>query len=637
MVDILLLAAFVALPIVSWFLSRSLLLVAVSLGLGVGIAGNLVQGTITLGLRWNVRGLQVLAVLVMLSVLGIAVIYGRRSQRLMKSLPYQFLTIVVPALVIGGFLIIMRLMAPGTPGPLTAIGYLINHPQAEDNAKWLHLTAQLADGRDISFSGYAGGPLLLLMAIIATLISVLSMIWLGGVNEVAVAANTMIGTQFLLMSLVPFAFAAFAERRVPIPGTVSTDPVRDMRIPPPLIWVGMLIGWVASAVVTSYGHLSFQFIVLVLAAWLAVFLTVPQRALRLAAALTVITTATVWLPLTIIALVIAIAVTIWTVRQRWWLGLGLTLVTVLVAADSLVSSGLYLLGLDASSVPIISAVLSPTAVDDASFEGTSSEVIGSAHLLRAPGATEITGPLLGLVAALAFLASVRLLQRNRSLLLNFAPVLILGAYVAAVALLDAVTTASSPNYSLNKLLFAFVVTVSMAYLPVALAAIDAPLSDMTAMRWAASGVVVFLLVVDSILPRALSAMSPLLWPTTSSSSPAYWSPAEVNGSAEQPLSSLPVACLFAPPISPAPTSLPLGQESYSCSRLLIGLNGLEDSLRGLPIVLQTDWLSQRSNWDELSYLVAEDAERAPGRSVVLMSSTGVVVGLVPLEQLSRSK
>jgi hypothetical protein len=50
----------------------------------------------------------------------------------------------------------MRLAAPGSPTPLSAVGYLVNHPLAEDNAKWLHLGAQLADGRDIVFNGYAG-------------------------------------------------------------------------------------------------------------------------------------------------------------------------------------------------------------------------------------------------------------------------------------------------------------------------------------------------------------------------------------------------------------------------------------------------------------------------------------------------
>ena len=213
MVDVLLLIAFLALPIAAWLVSRSLLFVAVWLGLGIGVVGNVVQGTIALGAAWDVRGLQLLLVAVMAAVVVLGW-WRRRSGSAGGSVVRQLVTIVVPALVIGVYLLAMRLLAPDNPGPLSAVGYLINHPQAEDNAKWLHLSAQLADGRDIAFSGYAGGPLLLVMAGMAALIAVLSSILLGGVNEVAVAANTVVGTQFLLIALVPFAFAVFAEKKV---------------------------------------------------------------------------------------------------------------------------------------------------------------------------------------------------------------------------------------------------------------------------------------------------------------------------------------------------------------------------------------------------------------------------------------
>jgi hypothetical protein len=82
-----------------------------------------------------------------------------------------------------------------------------------------------------------------------------------------------------------------------------------------------------------------------------------------------------------------------------------------------------------------------------------------------------------------------------------------------------------------------------------------------------------------------------------------------------------------------PTSLPLGQESYSCTRLLVGLSGVEGTMRGTPIFLQTDWLSQRTNWDELSELVAGDAEANPGRSVILMNPSGGLAGIAQLEEI----
>ena len=56
MFDILLLIAFIVLPIAAWWISRSLLFVSVWLGLGIGVGGNVVQSTIALGVLWNVRG-----------------------------------------------------------------------------------------------------------------------------------------------------------------------------------------------------------------------------------------------------------------------------------------------------------------------------------------------------------------------------------------------------------------------------------------------------------------------------------------------------------------------------------------------------------------------------------------------------
>ena len=629
MVDVLLLIAFIALPIAAWWISRSLLFVSVWLGLGVGVAGNAVQGTIALGVPWNVRGLQLLVVAVMAAVVVLAWL-RRRSGSASGSLARQLVTIVVPALVIGAYLLAMRLLAPDDPGPLSAVGYLINHPQAEDNAKWLHLSAQLADGRDISFSGYAGGPLLLVMAGMAALISVLSLVLLGGVNEVAVAANTVVGTQFLLIALVPFALAVFAERKVSLAS--ARDRSRAF-VPAVLVWVSMLVVALASAVITSYGHLSLQFVFLVLVGWLSVFVMGAPRWLRLAASLTVVTVASVWLPMTAVAFVLIIALLVWVVRERWWAGLAAVMATLVASWDALFSSTLYLIGIDASQIPVVGAVLSPVDGGDIG-PGPAGEVIATAHLFRAPGATEVATPLLGALGVVVLLGAVWVMSRRGSVGWKFTPVVLLGGYAAFIAVMDSVTTATSPNYSLNKLLFALVVVVIPAYLPVAFMALDFPEERMTALRWAGAAGVVVLLTVDTLLPRALSALSPLLWPAIDSAAPVYWSAAEVRSQGSQPISSLPVACLFAPPVSAEPTALPLGQESYSCTRLLIGLNGLEGSMQGTPVFLQTDWLSQRSNWDTLSELVAGDAAANPGRSVILMNPSGGLAGIGRLEEIA---
>jgi len=342
MVDVLLLVVFIALPVAAWVVSRSLLFVAVWLGLGIGIAGNIVQGSIALGASWTVRGLQGLVVAVMVAVVALAWARRRRSAQTSRpqgSLRRQFITIVVPSTVTGGYLLAMRLLAPDSPGALSALGYLINHPQAEDNAKWLNLSAQLADGRVIEFTGYAGGPLLLVMSVMAALISVLSIVLLGGVNEVAVAANTVVATQFLLIALVPFALAVFAEVRLRAKRLAAHGGAAPT-VPAVLVWVGMLTVALASAIVTSYGHLSLQFVLLVLVAWFAIYALSGSRWLQLAASLTVVTTASVWLPMTAVAGATIVVLLVWVVRRRWWWGLGVLSVTVLAAWDALSSSTL---------------------------------------------------------------------------------------------------------------------------------------------------------------------------------------------------------------------------------------------------------------------------------------------------------
>jgi len=634
MVDVLLLIAFIALPVAAWVVSRSLLFVAVWLGLGIGIAGNIVQGSIALGASWTVRGLQGLVVAVMAAVVALAWARRRRSSQTSRSqgsLRRQFITVVVPSLVIGVYLLAMRLLAPDSPGALTAVGYLINHPQAEDNAKWLNLSAQLADGRAIEFTGYAGGPLLLVMGVMAALISVLSIVLLGGVNEVAVAANTVVATQFLLITLVPFALAVFAEVRLRAKRGAAHAGAASI-VPAVLVWAGMLTVALASAIVTSYGHLSLRFVLLVLVAWFAIYALSGSRWLQLAASLTVVTAASVWLPMTAVAVATIVVLLVWVVRRRWWRGLGALSVTVLAAWDALFSSTLYLLGVDVSSIPLVAAM-----------GGPSGEVIATAHLFRAPGATEVATPLMVVVAAVALMATVWLLtpssltatgaSSGKHLAWKFAPLMIVGGYVGVVALMDSISTATSPNYSLNKSLFALVIVMTGAYVPIALMALDAAQARMTALRWAGAGAIVLVLVVDTLLPRALSALSPLLWPSIDSSAPVYWSAAEVKNQASQPISSLPVACMFTPPTSDVPTALPLGQESYSCTRLLIGLTGSEATMRGTPIFLQTDWLSQQSNWDEMSELVKGDAENNPGRSLILMNPSGGLAGIGQLDEI----
>ncbi len=626
MIDVLLLAGFVLLPIAAFVITRSLTWTSVVLAFGFGVAGNAVQSLISLGMDWNVRGLQALS----LAVMTIVVVVAATMRRGTRSVRRQVLAIVIPAILIGLFLIVMRLMAPGSPGPLTAVGYLINHPQAEDNAKWLHLTAQLADGRLIDFNGYAGGPLLLLMSMMAALISVLSLLLLGGVNEVAVAANTVVGTQFLLIALVPFAFAPFAERRMGLRGESR------VRVPLPAIWAGILVIGIASAVITSFGHLSLQFVLVAISLWSAVFLARSPHGARLLMTLVVVALASVWLPFNVLGLALLAVCLVGSLRRRAWWALGAVLLTGAAVWDALISSTLFLLGIELGGTDGGEA---PAAEGDAgSVQTTVNEQIETAKsLFTAPGGVEIIQPLVGGLALASVLFVVWLLADNSKPrlagLMRIAPIIVLGGYVVLIQVGDAIATGGAPHYGGHKLAFAFTITALASTIPIAITGLDRGMRGMTPLRWAAVGVVVVVLTVDTMLPRAISALSPMLWPSIDRAAPAYWSAAEVKPVPRQPLSSLPVACLFAPPESDVPTALPRGQEAYNCTRLLLGMSGLEGRATVLVNWLQTDWLSNEPHWDDFHDRIAADAGELTGRPVVLMNPAGGLAGLSTLGSL----
>lgn len=623
--DVLFVLAFVALPLISWWRSRSITFTATGLILGFGIAGNLVQSSITLGVTWNVRGLQSLSLAVLLVVLALAFAIRNRN----GGFGPQMLAIGAPMAVIGIVLVAMRLLAPEDPGALTGLGYLIAHPMGEDNAKFLHLAAQLADGRTVGFNGYAAGPLLLLMSMVAAAVSVLSMILLGGVNEVAVVLNTVIGSQHVLMILAPVAFAPLVEKwgngKIP-------------RVPLPLVWTAAGFLALTSALMTEYGHLSFQFVLVLLTLWALAFLADAPPGVRVALTLAIATTASVWLPLNVLGLGLIVIVIAWAIKQRtWWAG-GLAILVLLVCFDSLVSSILFFLGIQlvAPQASEESAVdLGPVA------EGVSAVVKQSTELFSIGGGTERVLPFLGGLALVALIGASVMVRRwiggtEWTTIGRFAPTLVFGAYVVVITAGDAVSSGAAPHYGALKIAFALAVMCAAAYLPIAGMALSPGSPSMTAVRWMGVAGVVLLLTWDSLLPRALNAISPARWVGIDESAPIYWAAAEVKPTGKQPLSSLPVACVVAPPHSVKPSALPWGQETYSCTRLLLGMNGLEGATGFTNGWLGTEWAQQRSIWDEVYEVMPQWSEAVSTRPVIVLDQEARLAGFTTFAELIRS-
>lgn len=615
MLDLLIVGAFAGLLVGAFWVARRLTPVVVATGLVIGLAGNLVQLTTALGIGWTARGLQVLGIVAAAAVLAVA--YAYRSPR--ASLRRPLLAVAAPAGAIALGLLGLRLLSDAAP--LTAVGYLINHPQAEDNAKWLHLTSQLAQGSEVSFNGYAGGPLLVLLAMVAAFVSVLSTVLLGGVNEVAVAANSVVFAQHLLIAIVPFALAPLAEVRIRRHGGPKSP------LPITTIVLASLVLATASAVITSYGHLSLQWVLLVLVTWSACFVAETRFGFRALATLTIVTVASVWVPLNVLGLAIGIGVAVVALRRRHRLLFAISVVTLVLSLDALLSSLLFLVGIQFTWTPLDSPADSGLSLDRPLGD---SAMAPAQSLFTAPGGVEIIAPIVGVLAAVSVLGAAW--ARRDRIGMTMLPIGLLVGYLVAIQLADAVVTAAAPHYGGHKVAFATVITALVSTLPVALGTLG-PGAGMTGLRWVGAGAVLGLLVVDTMLPRAVSALSPQLWPANAAERPTYWSVAEVRPTANQPISSLPIACVFAPPTAEQPTALPLGQEAYGCTRLLVGLTGLEGRATPVATWLAQDWLSQQPTWatsaEWLELLPAEVLDRP----VALMSETGGTAGLTTLRAL----
>ena len=162
----------------------------------------------------------------------------------------------------------------------------------------------------------------------------------------------------------------------------------------------------------------------------------------------------------------------------------------------------------------------------------------------------------------------------------------------------------------------------------ALLGIDADASGMSVLRWAGAAA-----VVVALLPRAVLALTSLLWTGGDSSAPVYWSGAEVSGTGSQPLADSPIACVFTPPDSSQSTALPLGQESYSCSRILIGLSGQEGDANLITQWLLTDWQNRSQDWNSFRDSIETNVLELLSRPIIVMRKDGGLAGYSTLREL----
>ena len=651
--DLLFLIAYVALPLATLWRSRSFAWTVIALVSSISLVGGVVSFAIDHIAFWTRAGLQwalLFAVLIPAVISFIRRPSGDAPRR------YQAMALALPVALLTLFFGVMTTWWTEGLAVTRPVSFLMGHALAEDNAKWLDFAGSMATGGPIEQFVPLGGPLQLVLIFVATLMGVVSSVLYGGYNEVLVAANTVVYAQFMLVVIAPLALA-------PLVGAKLRKPVESgrgfVRIPWPLIWIGALVLVLANLMLTAYGHLTLQFTILICVLWVTTYLVwSPIPRARLMTSMVIVLGMTVWLPMNAIAAVVAVSWLIYIlvrlaqrmdVRARV-LDLVIVLGVMIMVWQPLYSSVTFTLGIPTASsggsvagslgggIHAAAVMVSGVPMLGAIFAG-----LADSTLFAAGGGTEVTTPILALLAAVSVVAASLVVARQgvrRQGYFRFIPVLLLAGFALALNTLDQWTTGSAPHYGSYKFTFMVTIVLIGAALPVALLMLDPKSAHMTLPRWAAVGGILLLLTVDSLLVRSVAAARPEQWspPIPFDNPRSYWWPAEVNGTADQPIAGNPVGCVYLPQGADAPSGILESQLSdpqrvSSCTRLLAGLSGKDGEAQPLVDWLRREWLTNTRSWDTVHGYLASMPDEVLDRPMILLDDGSNVIGLESVRSL----
>lgn len=637
------LVAYVLLPLVTFWRTRSIAWTVITTTASISVFGLIVNfiSNALFPLTW--LQLQVIALIAFAVPVAIGFVARPRQQ---APLRHQLLAVLAPVILLGVFFAVVTTWRIEKPAYLTPVGFLMGHATAEDNAKWLDFAAFLASSGPIEQSVPMGGPLQLFLVVMATFMAVTSQVTLGGVNEVMVAANTVIYGQFALVVLAPLALAPLAEARLRRSG--GDESRGYTRIPSPLIWVGSLILVSAVLMLTAYGHLTLQWTMLIGALWVSTYLIRPRvpRALFWTS-VAVIAGMTVWFPLVAMSIalllgwfVVSIAAVFRGARGRSdWFVLGVLVVVAVALFDPVRSATVFVFGIVPGAA--IGGFGGIGGIGASAGFPVWSNLLDS-ELFAAAGGTEVTTPLLMVLAGIGSLAASAVVtkQGNDRGYVRLIPLLLLAGFALILNVVDQWATGGAPNYGSYKFTFMVVIVVAAATLPVGLMLLDARSRGMTPTRWVGVGVVIIALVVDPLLVRSVAAARPEQWspPIPFNNPRSYWWPAEVNGTSDQAISDNPIGCVYLPAGAKAPSGilesgLSDPQRVYSCTRLLAGLASEDAGAQPMVDWLRREWLTNTRAWTGVHGYLAGMSDSVLDRPVILLDDGSNVIGLESMRSL----
>jgi hypothetical protein len=409
----------------------------------------------------------------------------------------------------------------------------------------------------------------------------------------------------------------------------------------------------ASFAASGLGHLTFQYSMIVVGLWFAVFLAgshVPHA--RVLTSVSAAVLLVVWFPLLAVSVVIYAALIGYFIymvatkrsSKKLVLPIAITAVTLIFTWDSLISTLVYIFNI---GTPVASAqpgfagggitASANTAVDSVRALMPALEVLDS------QGGTEQASAFLTILALLTLVLALRYLSRltgsaNRTAL-AFAPMALVGAYALALQVVGTWYSGSGPNYGALKMTFFIVILTITVTTPFAVMELDRARTsgrfpELTPVRTGALIGIVFILATDGLLTRAVTYVSPDQWPSTELER-NYWWPAEVRNTADQSIASNPIGCVYLEPGDPLPSVIKDGQRMYACTRILTGLSGMDSTGQPLVDFQRREWFTNEMAWlneyPGLQTLLPE----VRAKKLILISGNNDVVGLESIDVLMQ--
>jgi hypothetical protein len=392
----------------------------------------------------------------------------------------------------------------------------------------------------------------------------------------------------------------------------------------------------------TYGHITLQFTIIALTLWIGAFLAPVSRfPARLFTTLAVIATSLVWFPLAGISLVILLGAVIYfgrglfrgsrESRKKSAVGFALSLVLGVLTIQFLNEALRYSLGVDSVSA-------TPAGGEPVSgFAGGISAAVRSISaptlpLFDDPGGTEQITTLLLVLTLVSILGLVWVrVGKNtfsRSRTIPFIPIVLTGCYALTIAFVDFWAVGDGPNYGALKISFAVFLPILVCSLPFALMTFHRGSAKVNGLGVGAVALIVIMLSLDTLFPRAVLQLKPANWPGVTGS--PYWYPAEVRDTGDQELASNPIGCVFLPRGASAPTGLPQGQLIYTCTRLLAGVAGVETLAAPIVKWELDEWLQNRSMWNEVHPQFSALSPEIQKRALILLDDDRQVAGLESL-------